>query len=63
MVGEEQRGIHRSALGHDEGLGEHLEGADHAHDQVEENVGGEHGQRDVPELLPGASSIINFADA
>src|ERR1017187_7740851 len=38
LVGVVEGRVHGSALGHDVGLRKNLEGADQAHDKVEENV-------------------------
>src|SRR5438309_1365277 len=57
VVGVKERGIDRTALRHDEGLGEDLQSRDEADDEIEKNVGSEQRQRDVPELLPGPGSI------
>ena len=46
------RALQRAALGHDVGLGEELEVADHGQDADEQERRRQRGQRDVAELLP-----------
>src|SRR4051812_47692716 len=57
VVGVEEGGVDRAAAGHDEGFVEDLHGADHADDEVEENIRREHGDCDVAEAFPRAGAV------
>src|SRR6202011_5621962 len=57
VISVEKCRIDRPASRHDEGLCENLQRADEAHDEIEENVGREERESDMPEAVPWSCAV------